>query len=546
MAGRPPERGPGTARTTPQSNHKWVALPMSLASRRWVVVVVAFVAVAAAAVGVYVWSRFSGTLVLDAPPPRVQADAPVALPEIPASIVEALVTYDLGTAVDSLEAAVPRTYGDIEQRLPVASNTRASFGFAVSRSPFRVRVAGQSLSISADVEYQGRVWYRPPVGPELSAGCGVGDAPRPRVRATLVSTGRLTPNWQLRTNTRVLRLERFSDEPRDRCRMTVLRLDVTDRVIEATRDMLEQNVQRFDEAVSRWPVRPKFVKLWGQLQRPIALTEGIYLEINPYAAQIGSVGAVGDSVTARLRIIASPRIVTAEVPRENQPLPPLREADDIGHGARVVIEGSCTYRVATALLQRALVGRSIEREGHRVRIRNVQLSGIGGGRVALGVTLAGDVRGKLYFTGTPSLDPDNHQVHVPDLDYDVGTAQMLVQGFGWLGGVDVRGFLRDRARLPDSAVIGRLRGLAETGINRTLAPGVTLSGRIHDARGTSVRATTQEIRVRAVADAEFTLAIDRGPTLPRPPAVSRAAPVSRPTGHRFALVRRAPPPPRVR
>ena len=76
----------------------------------------------------------------------------------------------------------------------------------MSRSPFRVRVTGQTLSISADVEYQGRVWYRPPIGPELSAGCGVGDAPRPRVRATLVSTGRLTPRWQLRTRTRVLRL----------------------------------------------------------------------------------------------------------------------------------------------------------------------------------------------------------------------------------------------------------------------------------------------------------------------------------------------------
>jgi hypothetical protein len=161
-------------------------------------------------------------------------------------------------------------------------------------------------------------------------------------------------------------------------------------------------------------------------------------------------------------------------------------------------------------------------EGHRIKIRDVELSGIGGGRVALGVTLGGNVRGRLYFTGTPSLDPVHHQVHVPDLDYDVGTAQMLVEGFGWLRGVDIRDFLRDRARLPDSAVVGKLSGLAQNGINRSLAPGVTLSGRIHDAQGTSVRATTQDIRMRAVADAEFKLAIDRGPTLPRPPGIARS------------------------
>jgi hypothetical protein len=281
--------------------------------------------------------------------------------------------------------------------------------------------------------------------------------------------------------------------------------------------MLEQNLQRFDQAAAQWPVRAKFVRLWGQLQRPIRLTEGVYLEINPYAAELGSVGAVGDTVMARLRMIASPRVVTGARPDELHPLPPLRAAGDIGNGAHVVIVGSCTYPVATDLLRRALVGRSIVRLGRRIRIQDVQLTGIGGGRVALGVTLAGHVRGRLYFTGTPSLDSVRHQVNVPDLDYDVGTSRMLVQGFAWLRGVDLRDFLRDRARLPDSAVVGKLRGLAENGINRTLAPGVTLSGRIYAARGTRVRATTREIRVRAVADAEFKLAIDRAPTLPRPP-----------------------------
>ncbi len=78
----------------------------------------------------------------------------------------------------------------------------------------------------------------------------------------------------------------------------------------------------------------------------------------------------------------------------------------------------------------------------------------------------------------------------------------------------MRDFLRDRARLPDSVLMGALRELAERGINRQLTAGVVLSGRIHQARSTFVRASIREIRVRAVADAEFRLAIDRGPRLP--------------------------------
>jgi hypothetical protein len=221
-----------------------------------------------------------------------------------------------------------------------------------------------------------------------------------------------------------------------------------------------------------------------------------------------------------LRLLASPRVVSGLHPNVLHELPTLQSARDSVEGARVVVVGSLTYPVASALLRRALVGRSIVQAGHRVRIRDVQLSGIGGGRVALAVVLSGRVRGRLYFTGTPHLDPVRHEVNVPDLEYDVGTAQLLVQSYAWLEGVDMRDFLRERARLPDSAAVGRLSGLAQSGINRTLAPGVRLGGRIHDAHGTGVRARAQDIQLQAVADAEFRLAIDRAPPLPRPPQPS--------------------------
>lgn len=470
--------------------------------------------------GFYVRHRMVTPLVLDAPPPQVVADSPDVNPAVMPSIIEAVVKYNLDSAVDSLEAAIPREYGDIERRLPVASNTRTSYGFAVHRSPFVAAVRGQALAITTIVEYSAHIWYRPPIGPELSAGCGTGDDPRPRMRVTLVSTPRLTPEWQLRTETRVLRLEPYSSAPRDRCRVTVLRIDATGRVIESTKRMLEMRLRRFDRTTAGWPVRARFERLWAQLQRRIKLAPGVYLEVNPYDAQLGALSSVGDTVVTRLRLVAAPRIVTNAIRETMRPLPPLRVggpaiAATAGRGptAHVAIEGTFSYPVASALLRRALVGRTLVQEGRKIGIHDVKLSGIGGGRVALSVTLSGGVRGRLFFTGTPRLDVSTGQMSMPDLDFDVGTEQMLVQGFAWLNGVSIRDFLRDRARLPDSEALGKLRGLAQHGINRQLAPGVVLSGTLHGARGTSVRATVQEIRLRAVADAEFQLAIDRGPRI---------------------------------
>ncbi len=483
---------------------------------RWTLLAVA---VAGGGGALYLRQILSGPLLLDAPPPEVVADSPDSLAAPRASIVEAPISYDLSAAVDSLEAAVPRDYGDIEERLQAGNNKRAHFAFAVSRSPFRVRSDGLTVTISTDVEYEARGWYRPIIGPELSAACGTGGVPRPRVRATLVSSARITPDWQVVTRTRVKRLEPYSTDARDHCRVTIFHIDVTGRVIEATQRMLERNLARFDRSVSRWDAKSWFEHVWLQLERPIRFADSIYMVINPFAAQLGDVTSDGNVIVGNLRLIASPRVLTGPRPDEGErmrPLPRLERVDSVGTGAIVLIDASFTYPVATGLLRKALVGRWISESGRRVRIRDVTLSGIGGGRVALGVTLGGSVRGRLFLTGTPSLDRASHQVFVPDLDYDVGSADLLVRGFEWLQGDEMRDFLRQRARLPDSALLGKLSVLAERGMNRTLTPGVDLSARIFRAEGTAVRATIGDIRLRALADAELKLQINKAPTLPRP------------------------------
>jgi hypothetical protein len=466
------------------------------------------------------------SLVLDAPSPQPIGEMVDTLPAIPLSVIEAPVTYDLGTAIDSLEAAVPRTYGDLEQKIETVMNKRVLFAFQLRRSPFRVKVRSQTVSISADVEYSGRIWYRPPVGPEVEIACGTDDDPPRRATLTLESTAHLTREWGLRTRSRIVRLVAFSDSARDRCRLTFLRIDVTDRVLEMTRTMIEEKLALFDAAVARWPVRPRFEKIWRELQKPMWLADSVYMTIHPSEAQLGAVGSNGELAFANLRLVATPRVTTGPRPvLEKVPLPPLERARDVGRGARVLLDASFSYPVATAMLRKALVGRRLQHDRHRIRIRDVRLSGLGGGKVALEVRVSGAVRGRLFFTGTPRFDLADRQITVPDLEYDVGTATIIVKGYEWLNDVTLRDFLRAKARLPDSAVVRKLSGLAVRGMNRKLpARGTRLSGRIHEAGVVTVRATREDIRVRAVADANLKLSIDRGPSIPRPPAPHKIEP----------------------
>jgi len=482
-----------------------------------------------AALGWYIYQTLISPLVIDAPPPLVLADLPDSIAPIPASVVEAPIRYDMSGAMDSLERAIPRRYGDITERLQAGTNRRAHFAFAVARSPFQLRLNGRTVSLSTVIEYEARGWYLPLIGPEMSAACGTGGVPRPRVAATLISSAEITPDWRLRTRTRIGRLEPVTDSARDRCRVTVFRIDVTNRVIDNTRRLLEQGLTAIDQGVARWDSRARFEQLWRTLQRPIRFTDSVYMLMAPYSAQLGPITANRDTVIARLRLVASPRVVTGPYPNEFElmtPLPRLGPLAKVGEGAHVQLEGSLAYPVAEALLGRVLVGREFEQAGRKLKIGKIDVRGIGGGRVALGITVSGAVRGRVWFTGTPALDRERRELHVPDLDVDVGSANLLVRGFDWLKGEELRNFLRERARVSEAELIGRLRVLAEQGINRKLTEGILLSGEVKHAEATSVRASVADLRVRALAEANIRLSIDKAPSLPRPPAPPRGTPAA--------------------
>ena len=411
-----------------------------------------------------------------APEPALKPDVDT-LPSLPRSMIEAPITYDLTPVLASLEAAVPKTFGNIAERKPHPTNKRVHFAFAAEREPFALRLDGDTVRMTAIINYSGRVWYNAPLLPEVSASCGA-DGVKPRARIELVTPLRLTPDWKLRSSTAVRVVEPVTRTERDQCEVTAINVDVTGRVIDAARKLLANNTQVVDAKVASLDIRSKFEEWWSIIQKPIRLTDTVWLAINPIDVHVGKAQGTRRTLQTGVTLTAEPRIIAGRKP-EIVPRPLPRQIDQKQNNPgnfHVLLEGVLHYEVASKLLTEELRGEKVGKAGQSIEVRSVRMFGVGDGKIALQVDFDGDAKGRVYFLGTPVYDYAADRLYVPDLEYDVATANMLVRGLTWLKHDDLKQYLRGKARWPVGGLLKQAHEQLESALNRELAPGVRLSG----------------------------------------------------------------------
>ena len=435
---------------------------------------------------------------LEAPPPGTTADID-SLPALPPSLLEVPLSYDLTPVVAQLEKVIPRKFGDLDQKQPIPGNKRMHFAYAAERDPFTVSLEGNTARIRAVIHYAGRGWYNAPLAPELSASCGT-NGQRPRAIIELTADLSLTSEWRLRGRSRVGQVAAFSEETRDKCRITFLKMNVTDQVTDAARKQLQAQTRVVDAKIAGLDLRSRFEEWWQVIATPIRLTDSVWLQINPIAVSKGATRGQKKMLHATIGLTAAPRITTGPRPAvPARPLPPLQPAP-VGDGFHILMEGALDYAMASELMTDQLAGKRIEHGKRYLEVKSVRVFGIGGGRVALELRFTGTTSGRIFFVGTPRYDSKADQLFVPDLDYDVASAGLLMRGLAWMGHDEIREFLRSRARWPVGGLLAQARTTLVDGLNRDLSPGVRLSGEVTKVEAVGVHAGLRAVMVRALAD----------------------------------------------
>jgi hypothetical protein len=440
------------------------------------------------------------------------------LPPVSTSFIDVPVRYNLAPALKWLEATIPRTLGDINDRREMPGKKRMHYAFDLERSPFDVRIVGRTATVSAAIQYQGRVWYDPPVLPEISASCGVGNT-RPRAHVAIASNVELTDQWTLRPRTRVL-AEPLTPGKRDRCKVTALSVDVTDKALGAARDALQAKLAQFDRRLAGFELPAEAQKVWDVLRSPLRLTDSLWLLIDPRAVRIGLLEVRGDTLVTTVGLSANPRIIGGPRPAPSErPMPPPQDSVSRPPVLHLLTEARMPYDIASVILSRELKGTRIKVGTRKLVVRHIHLSGVGDGRIAVGLEVTGPVDGILYATGRPAFDTATAELYMPDLAYDVGTRNLLIGALSWLAQGNIEDFLRTRVRLKLGPIIEQGRKLLEQNLNRELVPGLQLHVTVQGSRVLGVRAAPDAVLARGLASGQGELVIDVEPE----PVVPKAA-----------------------
>lgn len=407
--------------------------------------------------------------------------------------------YDITAVQRIVEEVVPRSFGSMQELKQVPGDPRRHYMFEATRGPFTAFAEGGLLHLRATLAYSARGYIKPRFGPTISAGCG-GDEVRPRVTVELATPLALDDRWHLVSRARVVKLVPASGTPRDQCDVSVFNYNVTQQVVDAARAGIAGQLPSIDRKIGSVDLSEQVAGWWRLLEKPIALTDGVWLLLGPERLSVGAVSGERRSITVPVSLAAHPRIVTSRTEPVVAPgaLPPLGR-DSTPGGYHIALDGIIDYETASRAITEALSGRSFTQAGRTATLTKATVRPLARGRLALTLAVGGDVDATVELTGTPRIDGAKGEIAVPDLDFDLQTSSKILQTYSWIKSDELRDELRRRARLPMAPVLARGRALLLQGLNRKIGDAVTLTGTVDAVAARALFVTRDGLVVRAEA-----------------------------------------------
>lgn len=244
----------------------------------------------------------------------------------------------------------------------------------------------------------------------------------------------LDRSWNLKTQTTLMPIE-WVEEPK--LNIAGVKVNLRPPMESALEKHQADIIAKVDGSVGGLvKLGPSIEKVWLDLQRPISINRKvvpIWLKTMGKNMSGRLVQSSKDTIAAEVSLETSIESVldSASNAQPGTPLPPFHRTDSLNPGVHAYVKATIPFDVINRVIRQVTDTMTIRYGSHNVRIRSSEVYGTPHG-IAVGLSLAGDVRADVYLTGDVGFDSVTNQLRVTNFVFDINSEQSLVKAADWL------------------------------------------------------------------------------------------------------------------
>ena len=405
------------------------------------------------------------------------------------AVIPVQVTYVLTSLTPALDSLFP-----LRDSLSEASCQSVArmvcHQYVYQREALVLSAKDARFSIGTLMRYRARVGV-PGAG---IASCGYGAEPPRRATLSLATDLYWRRDWKIGSRQTALAATLL-----DPCRVTAMNVDAT----RPLQTMIDGQLKEFSRQVdSLLPIaadlRPLADSIWRSFLEPSALDSlnTLWLVLDPQAIRVMPLVGSGPSFVTALIVYAKPRVVVgAKPPTIARPLPVLSLGSSPGNfvvPVSVELPFNEVNRLATELLVAETANTSARVDSVRV--------GASGDSLRIVLSVSGALRGRLTLMSRLRWDPVVRELQMDELNWNLESRGLMSRMKATIGAPLIGRAIRKATmggRVPLGAQLDSVRTQMLQLLNRTVSPGVILSGSISSFDVESVTTTPSAFVVRA-------------------------------------------------
>ena len=420
---------------------------------------------------------------------------PPPLPAQPAATIAIPVHIALSAVASALAIAFPAT-DSLDRAKCLTLGGLVCHQYVYRRDTLDVSMQGDRITVFTRLRYRGRVGL-PGVGGIAS--CGFDPEPMKRAEVRLSTALYWTKGWRVAS-----RSTELSPQLLDPCEVTMLKVDATPlmrKLVEGQLADLKREVDSIVPAIA--DLKPSADSLWSAMSQPIALdsTSTVWLLMTPEMAQLTALTGSGELGSTAILLTAHPRVVVGARPTVTTSALPSLTLTQPSSGLHVPVQIELPF---ADLSERATAMLAAQPAEQGLKVNDVKVWGVGDTAVVK-VGVSGKVSGSLYLLGRVAYDSTERTVLISDLRYTLASNSAMSRFKATLGSGRIKHGIDEATGHGRMRIGEQLDSLAvrlTQELNRTLAPGVTLTGAIRTVRIDRLYTTQTAFVLRVILDGD--------------------------------------------